>query len=448
MATRRRSPILAKSLDLGTSAAHFGYALGMTARWPSVGLLAAAWLGSSPAFPCTTFLAQHAGQPVVGKDYDWTESAGLLVTNPRGLRKTALTLNAQDTPATWVSKYASLTFNQYGVEFPNGGMNEKGLMAEIMWLDSSQYPAADSRPVLSELQWIQYALDGYASVAEFVVAAAGIRVVKAYAAVHYLLCDATSECAAFEYIGGKLLVTRSANMPAKTLTNDTYADSAAYLAGFQGFGGNAVPPTSSSSLDRFVRASALARTTEGTTIPTSAFQILESAAQSSTQWSIVYVPTSGTAHFRTKTMPKIKSASLVSFLLDCPAQRQVLDIDTDATGDVAARFVDYTTAQNRQLVAQTMASIASSLPAGTMDLLVAAPDTYSCVGSGNASTGIGGRTGNLGAAGATSNAETSASGCSCALPTDTRASGRTSLLVAIGLLGLNRRRTRGRRSFS
>jgi penicillin V acylase-like amidase (Ntn superfamily) len=174
-------------------------------------------LVTHPARPCTTFLAEHDGQPVVGKNYDWNQNAGLVVMNPRGLRKSALTLAPQDTPLSWTAKYASLTFNQYGVEFPNGGLNEKGLTAEILWLDSSVYPVADSRPAVNELQWIQHALDGFATVDELATAAAGIRVARAYANVHYLVCDAGADCAAFEYLSGELVVTRASAMPAKTL---------------------------------------------------------------------------------------------------------------------------------------------------------------------------------------------------------------------------------------
>jgi penicillin V acylase-like amidase (Ntn superfamily) len=72
-------------------------------------------LAPSAARPCTTFLATHAGQPVFGKNYDYSENAGLVVSNPRGLQKTALALSASDSPAVWTSKYGSLTFNQYGV---------------------------------------------------------------------------------------------------------------------------------------------------------------------------------------------------------------------------------------------------------------------------------------------------------------------------------------------
>jgi penicillin V acylase-like amidase (Ntn superfamily) len=410
----------------------------------SLGIFVLVSASSSLAYPCTTFLAQHDGQSVVGKSYDWTENVGLVVTNPRGLSKTALTLSAVDTPATWVSKYASVTFNQYGVEFPNGGMNEKGLVVELMWLNSTEYPPADDRAVVNELQFIQYALDGYETVAEFAVAIAKLRVARAYADIHYLACDAMGDCAAFEYLKGKLVVTRSADMLAKTLANGTYQDSAAYLVGFQDFGGTAVIPTSNSSFDRFVRASSLARVTDGTTIPASAFQILDSVAQSSTQWSIVYVPKQGTVYFRTATMPKLKSVGLTSFALGCSESRKVLDIDTDATGDVASRFLDYTTELNKQLIERSTASIADSLPAGATTLLSAYPDTYKCVESGEAAGGSGTEVGDSDSAKEPAAANTEPSGCSCSLVGRNRVAGSAWLHLVLGVVGLGGRRRRGR----
>jgi len=327
---------------------------------------------------CTTFLASHAGQPVFGKDYDWDTGAGLVTINPRGLEKSALTTSSAETPATWTAKFGSITFNQYGIEMPNGGLNEQGLTVEIMWLASTQYPPPDSRPVVNELQWIQRALDLFATVDELALDAPKVRVSRVYGDVHYLACDAQADCASFEYIDGKLVVTRGSSMPAKTLANDTYADSVRYLATFAGFGGTEDMPWTTSSLDRFARASILAQATDGTTVPDSAFTILEGVANWSTVWSIVYVPTTGIAYFRTAAMPKVKSASLTSFSLGC-GTRRVLDIDTDASGDVGATFADYSQVANRQLlVRSTVAMDLQRLPAGFVDLLVAYPDGIHC----------------------------------------------------------------------
>jgi choloylglycine hydrolase len=381
---------------------------------------------------CTTFLASHASQPVFGKDYDWNASAGLVTVNPRGLEKSALTTNLAEAPATWTAKFGSITFNQYGVEMPNGGLNEQGLAIEIMWLASTQYPPADSRPVVNELQWIQRALDLFATVDELALDAPKIRVSKVYANVHYLACDARSDCASFEYIGGQLVVTRAGSMPAKTLANDTYADSARYLARFTGFGGTEDMPWSTSSLDRFARASILAQATDGTMVPDSAFTILDSVADGGTVWSIVYAPTTGIAYFRTAAMPKVKSASLPSFSLAC-GTRKVLDIDTDASGDVGATFADYSQATNRELLARSTADMdLQRLPAGFVDLVAAYPDSIHCGAvAGDSQDGGTARTPVEDGGAATQ----SLGGCSCSVAAHDQRSGRCPVgaMVVLGI---------------
>src|SRR4249920_2118004 len=104
-----------------------------------------------PAFSCTTFFINRNGQLIFGRNYDWVAGQGMVNTNLRGLAKTSLTTPDGKT-ISWVSKFGSLTFNQYGKEFPTGGMNEKGLVVELMWLDETKYPAADKRPAIGVMQ--------------------------------------------------------------------------------------------------------------------------------------------------------------------------------------------------------------------------------------------------------------------------------------------------------
>src|SRR6266487_5514864 len=110
------------------------------------------------SFACTTFCINKNGQIVFGRNYDWVTGAGIVYTNHRGLYKTSFKTDDGET-ISWVSKYGSITFNQYGKEFPTGGMNENGLVVELMWLDETRYPNRDSRPSVNVLQWIQYQLD-------------------------------------------------------------------------------------------------------------------------------------------------------------------------------------------------------------------------------------------------------------------------------------------------
>jgi choloylglycine hydrolase len=118
----------------------------------------------STALACTSFLIQDDKRPLMGKNYDWDLGHGIVVVNQRGREKTGLAANETDRPPTWTAQYGSVTFNQYGREFPVGGMNEAGLAVEVLWNFSVDYPDPDKRPSLNELQWIQYQLDNYASV--------------------------------------------------------------------------------------------------------------------------------------------------------------------------------------------------------------------------------------------------------------------------------------------
>ena len=107
---------------------------------------------------CTTFFLNKNGQLFFGRNYDWVSGTGIVCTNLRSLQKTSLK-QEDGNVMSWVSNYGSITFNQYGKEFPTGGMNEKGLVVELMWLDATKFPEPDNRPSLNVLQWIQFQLD-------------------------------------------------------------------------------------------------------------------------------------------------------------------------------------------------------------------------------------------------------------------------------------------------
>jgi penicillin V acylase-like amidase (Ntn superfamily) len=218
-----------------------------------------------PAAACTTFMLERGGERVVGKSYDWYMGQGLVIINKRGVAKHSVPVKPDDHALLWTSRHASVTFNQYGREFPTGGMNDAGLVVEVMWLDSSTYEKADGRPTLNELQWIQYQLDSFATVAEMTAAAAGSRVSPLYARVHYLACDGSGACAAFEHIGGKQVVTPGA----RTLTNHTYAESVAWAAKQK------QAPAGAGSLERFARAARQAAAPPAGDLVTAAFGLLD-----------------------------------------------------------------------------------------------------------------------------------------------------------------------------
>jgi len=325
-----------------------------------------------PAHACTTFMLERGGERVVGKSYDWHMGQGLVMINKRGVAKQSLPGNAGDRATRWLSRHASVTFNQYGRELPNGGMNDAGLVVEVMWLDDSVYEKPDQRPSLNELQWIQYHLDTHASVAEMVAAAAQQRVSPLYAAVHYLACDKTGACAAFEYLAGKLVVTPGA----KTLTNHSYAESVAWAAKQRDV------PRGMGSLERFARASrqvAARPPAPAAAEPiAAAFAILDGVRSSTSQWNIVYDPVHMRVHFRTRSSPAIKTLDAGALDPSCARAVTLVDIDTDAGGDVAARLRAYDEATNRNLIERSVRRIRKQLPPGSVEGLVAYPSALTC----------------------------------------------------------------------
>jgi choloylglycine hydrolase len=317
---------------------------------------------------CTTFLLTGTDGLVVGKSYDWSMSQGLVVVNQRGVNKQALAMMPGDHAARWRSKFSSVTFNQYGRELPNGGMNEAGLVVEVMWLDASVYPPADARPTVSELQWIQYQLDRFGSVKEMVAAADKVRISLVYGKVHYLACDNSGDCAAFENLDGKMAVSH----PARVLTNHPFAESAAFAA-------RAKDPKGAGSLERFARASAHVAAPHKGDLVKAAFGVLDDVHSPTSVWNIVYDPVRLKIWFRTHEDARIKSFDFAKLDHSACAPVKLLDLHADAAGDVTARFADYSEAQNKKLIEESTRSLAGKIPPQAANALVQYPSLMECV---------------------------------------------------------------------
>jgi choloylglycine hydrolase len=237
-----------------------------------------------------------------------------------------------------------------------------------MWLDSSKYESPDARPTLNELQWIQYQLDNFATVAEMTAAARAVRVSPVYAAVHYLACDKTGSCAAFEHIGGKQVITPGA----RALTNHTYAESVAWAAK------QTQPPEGLGSLARFARASRQAAAPTGGDPVAAAFAILDGVRAPESQWNIVYDPVHLRVNFRTRVSRDIKVLDLGKLDPSCAKPVALLDIDASTTGDVGGLLRPYEQAKNRALVERSVRKIRDQLPPGAVDMISAYPSALAC----------------------------------------------------------------------
>jgi penicillin V acylase-like amidase (Ntn superfamily) len=292
---------------------------------------------------CTTFCFQHEGQWIFGRNFDWMVEDGLVIVNKRNVSKEA---QFERNPARWTSRYGSVTFNQYGREYPQGGMNEAGLVVESMWLNGTEYPAVDDRPELAELQWIQYQLDTAASVEEVIASDSEVRISTEHASpIHFLACDRDGHCASVEFLSGEMVVHTGKSMPFTALTNNTYKYSTAFLKSVDGSEGSDAFGIADFSLKRFYWAAEGVRDydlkSSGPPVEY-AFGILQRVAQDHTQWSIVYDPANRRIHFFTSSEPSVRSVDVSAFDFSCSAAVRILDMSHQGEGDVTGAFVDYT----------------------------------------------------------------------------------------------------------
>jgi choloylglycine hydrolase len=330
-----------------------------------------------PADACTTFCLRDDGRILFGKNYDWHVGDGLLVVNQRGLARTAGVEG--DKPASWVSRYGSVTFNQYGRDFPSGGMNEAGLVIELMWLEGVRYPAPDARPAVDVLQWIQYNLDRHATVAEVLAADQKIRI-KGEVPLHYLVADRKGQVATVEFLDGRLVAHTGKDLPVAALTNSTYQQSETFRQTAKERG---AVPQGPGSLERFARAADRVAKFEGKKgdAVAYAFETLDQVAQGSfTKWSIVYEIDRARIHFRTQSHRPVRTLSLAGLDFDCGQTVRVLPLDKKVAGDVARFLVPYTREINGDLVHASFSKtpFLASVPDAEIQRVVTYPEAAVC----------------------------------------------------------------------
>src|ERR1700744_5967242 len=112
-------------------------------------------VSSAPACTRVVYLGDY-GDVITARSMDWKVD---VLTNlwifPRGMQRSG---QAGPNSLHWTSKYGSVIATGYEVSTTDG-MNEKGLVANILWLVESQYPKYDARkPGLAISLWAQYIL--------------------------------------------------------------------------------------------------------------------------------------------------------------------------------------------------------------------------------------------------------------------------------------------------
>ncbi len=352
------------------------------ARLTITGCFLATVLSGVPADACTAFLLKHSTGALMAKNYDWDVAEGMLVVNPRGLAKSALVAEGAK-PARWTSRYGSVTFNQYGREFPMGGMNEVGLAMDVLWLAETVYPDPGGRAAIGTLQWVQYCLDSFRTVSD-VVASASELAISGPATLHFLACDPSGNCAVIEFLDGKLVSRSERTLPLAALTNSTYNDSLEFLNLTLGYGGEPVTPEGPGSLARYARAANgvhAVRSNAGEQAPIDeTFAVLADVSQpESTQWSIIYELQEGRVHFKTSGNRTTRIVDLSELDLDCTADPRALDLMAEGSGDVSAKLAPYDADANLKTIRAGFTAEAVAAPSDeVIETLAAYPEKLLC----------------------------------------------------------------------
>ncbi len=311
---------------------------------PAVALAAATVL--APAAQACTRLVHHGGdgQIVTARSMDWKQDIGTnLWVFPRGMERNGA---AGPNSIEWTSRYGSVIASGYDISTTDG-MNEAGLVANLLWLVESDYPAYDGTgPGLAISAWAQYVLDNFATVAEavaaleqepFILVTDALPGEDRLATLHLSISDASGDSAIVEYIDGEQVIHHSRDH--QVMTNSPVFDQQLALnAYWKEIGGTVMLPGTNRSADRFARASfyvdAIPKTSDPVETIASVFSVIRNVSVpygistpgqpniSSTRWRTVADHTRKLYFFESALTPN-------TFWIDLNA----LDFDT-ATGQV------------------------------------------------------------------------------------------------------------------
>ena len=313
---------------------------------------------------CTRVVYQgNKDMVITGRTMDWKEDTRSNIwIFPRGMERNG---EVGKDPMHWKSKYGSVVTAAYDI-CSTDGMNEKGLVANLLWLAESSYPQWNGeKPALSIAAWVQYMLDNFATVSEavseiekntFDVVSDMMPDGTRMATLHLSISDATGDNAIFEYIDGKLNIHH--NRSYQVMTNSPVFDQQLALDDYwKTIGGTTFLPGTNRAADRFVRASfyinAIPKTEDTRTALASVFSVIRNTSVpfgistpdqpniSSTRWRTVSDQKDKVYYYESTLYPNVFWVDFkdVDFSEKAPVKKlNLLDGKTYA-GNTAKEFV-------------------------------------------------------------------------------------------------------------
>ncbi len=320
-------------------------------------------LFSFEALACSRVVYQGPENTVItARSMDWKDEipANLWIF-PRGM-----TRNGEVGPnsVNWKSKYGSVVVSSFD-NSSSDGMNEKGLVANILWLAESEYPPYDKkRKGLTIAAWVQYVLDNFTTVAEavnelkkekFMIVSAFLPGTDRLVTLHLSMSDATGDNAIFEYIDGKLTIHHGSSYTVMT-NSPIFEKQLALNEYWKSIPGTMMLPGTNRAADRFVRAAYYIQSVRSTSDPrvavAAAFSVIRNISVpfgisskdepniSSTRWRTVADQKNRVYYFEDALSPGVFWVDLkkVDFSADVPVKKLPLDQHQVYNGDAGDSF--------------------------------------------------------------------------------------------------------------
>lgn len=305
------------------------------------------------------------GNIITARSMDWKDEidANIWVL-PRGIERNG---EVGTSSIKWKSKYGSVIATAWDIATADG-MNEKGLVTNVLWLVESEYPKFEknsNKAGLSIAAWAQYVLDNFATVneavqslkkEEFAVVSSFIPGTQKFTTLHLSVSDATGDNAIFEYIGGKLVIHH--NPAYQVMTNSpVFEQQLAISKYWESIPGTSMLPGTNRAADRFRRADyyikAIPQTEDTRVAVASAFSVIRNVSVpfgisseeepniSSTRWRSVSDHKNLTYYFETVLTPNTFWVDLKKFDLSKAENVMKLDLKNFKTynGETSNHFV-------------------------------------------------------------------------------------------------------------
>jgi len=199
---------------------------------------------------------------------------------------------------------------------------------------------------------MQYVLDNFKTTDEVVDIMDKIRI-DGHCQWHYFVADKQGNTAVIEFLNDSIKIYEKELMPYKVLCNRAYSKELAIIPGKDSLYSKMLEDEYETKDLRFMYAiRKIDEYKKNTDVPLTdyVFSILSGMNMGNNKWSIVYDISNLRMYFRTSKGPDIKYLDFKSFNFSCNTPVKLFDINSDISGDITDKFLNYSEELNKDFI--------------------------------------------------------------------------------------------------